>query len=185
MNETQEKLGAHEVATWLRRHPRFLQQFPDLALSLVVPREEGSASSLASYQLEVLREKNRELSRRLQELFGTAQENERLSVRMHQLTLGLMRQTSAADVQLAGRALRHQRQIGVEDVGHASANHTADRHAAEAFFQLLGRQTGQGHDHSFGRAVGVEKQARLECRANPRQVLASQGFAAGDAHAHR
>ena len=85
MSETTEKLGAHEVAAWLRRHPRFLQQFPDLALSLVVPREEGSASSLASYQLEVLRDKNRELSRRLQELFGNAQENERLSVRTHQL----------------------------------------------------------------------------------------------------
>ncbi|HEY0502851.1 MAG TPA: DUF484 family protein [Lysobacter sp.] len=97
MTETVEKLGAHEVAAWLRRHPRFLQQFPDLALSLVVPREEGSASSLASYQLEVLRDKNRELSRRLQELFGNAQENERLSVRTHQLTLALMRQDSAAD----------------------------------------------------------------------------------------
>jgi uncharacterized protein YigA (DUF484 family) len=97
MNETQEKLGAHEVAAWLRRHPRFLQQFPDLAVTLVVPREEGSAASLASYQLEVLRDKNRELARRLQELFGNAQENERLSVRTHQLTLALMRQNSAAD----------------------------------------------------------------------------------------
>ena len=97
MNETQEKLGAHEVAAFLRRHPRFLQQFPDLALSMVVPREEGSAASLASYQLEVLRDKNRELSRRLQELFANAQENERLSVRTHQLTLALMRQKTAAD----------------------------------------------------------------------------------------
>jgi len=97
MNETQEKLGAHEVAAFLRRHPRFLQQFPDLAVSLVVPREEGSASSLASYQLEVLRDKNRELSRRLQDLFANAQENERLSVRTHQLTLALMRQKSPAD----------------------------------------------------------------------------------------
>ena len=97
MNETQEKLGAHEIAAWLRRHPRFLQQFPDLAVTLVVPREEGSAASLASYQLEVLRDKNRELSRRLQELFGNAQENERLSVRTHQLTLALMRQDSPAD----------------------------------------------------------------------------------------
>jgi uncharacterized protein YigA (DUF484 family) len=97
MNETQEKLGAHEVAAFLRRHPRFLQQFPDLAVSLVVPREEGSAASLASYQLEVLRDKNRELSRRLQDLFANAQENERLSVRTHQLTLALMRQKSPAD----------------------------------------------------------------------------------------
>lgn len=92
-----EKMGAHEVATWLRRHPSFLQQFPDLALTLVVPREQGSAASLASYQLEILRDKNRELNRRLHELFGNAQENERLAVRTHQLTLALMKQNSAAD----------------------------------------------------------------------------------------
>ena len=97
MSETQETLSAHEVAAWLRRHPQFLRQFPDLAISLVVPRDEGPAASLASYQLDVLRDKNRELARRLQDLFGNAQENERLAVRTHQLTLQLLRQDSAAD----------------------------------------------------------------------------------------
>ena len=92
-----DKIGAHEIAAWLRRHPTFLQQFPDLALSLVVPRDQGPAASLASYQLEILRDKNRELSRRLHELFGNAQENERLAVRTHQLTLALMKQRSGAD----------------------------------------------------------------------------------------
>lgn len=87
----------HEVAAYLRRHPRFLSQFPDLALSLVVPRDEGQATSLASYQLEVLRDKNRELNRRLQELFTNAQDNERLAVRTHQQALRLMRTTSAAE----------------------------------------------------------------------------------------
>ncbi len=96
-NDSTEKLGAHEVAAWLRRHPTFLQQFPDLALSLVVPREDGSAASLASYQLEILREKNRELGHRLHELSANALENERLAVRTHQLTLVLMKQTNAAD----------------------------------------------------------------------------------------
>jgi uncharacterized protein YigA (DUF484 family) len=96
MIETTEKLGAHEVAAWLRRHPTFLKQFPDLAVSLVVPREDGPAASLASYQLDVLRDKNRELARRLQELFGNAQENERLAVRTHQLALNLMRQDTPA-----------------------------------------------------------------------------------------
>jgi len=51
-NDTTEKLGAHEVAAWLRRHPTFLQQFPDLALTLVVPRDNGPTASLASYQLD-------------------------------------------------------------------------------------------------------------------------------------
>jgi uncharacterized protein YigA (DUF484 family) len=64
---------------------------------MIVPREEGPAASLASYQLEVLRDKNRELTRRLHELFGNAQENERLAVRTHQLTLALLKQGNAAD----------------------------------------------------------------------------------------
>ena len=97
MSETLEKIGAHEVAAWVRRHPGVLKQFPDLALTLVVPREDGPTASLASYQLEVLRDKNRELSRRLADLAANAQINERLAVRTHQLTLALMRQTTAAD----------------------------------------------------------------------------------------
>src|SRR3546814_793043 len=96
MSETAEKLGAHEVAAWLRLHPKFLQQFPDLAISMVVPREEGPAASLASYQLEVLRDKNRELTQRLHDLYAIAQENERLAVQTQQLTLNLLRQDSAA-----------------------------------------------------------------------------------------
>jgi uncharacterized protein YigA (DUF484 family) len=97
MNDTVEKIGAHEVAAWLRRHPTFLKQFPDLALTMVVPRDDGPTASLARYPLEVLRDKNRELSRRLADLGANAQINERLAVRTHQLTLALMRQTSAAD----------------------------------------------------------------------------------------
>jgi uncharacterized protein len=75
----------------LRRHPQFLQQYPDLALSLELPKDSGKTASLASYQLDVLRDKNRELNRRLNELFTNAQENERLTVRTHQLTLALLR----------------------------------------------------------------------------------------------
>ena len=29
MSDSLEKIGAHEVAAWLRRHPGFLKQFPD------------------------------------------------------------------------------------------------------------------------------------------------------------
>lgn len=97
MSPQDEKHGGHEVAAWLRRHPDFLKQFPDLAVSLQVPKENGSTASLASYQLDVLRDKNRELNRRLRELFANAEENERLAVRAHQLTLHLLQQASAAD----------------------------------------------------------------------------------------
>ena len=84
-------LTAMEVASYLRRHPDFLNEFPDIALALVLPREHGQAASLASYQLDVLRDKNRELNRRLHELIEIAHENETLMVRVHTLTLALMR----------------------------------------------------------------------------------------------
>ena len=87
-------LTAMEVASYLRRHPEFLGEFPDLALALVLPREQGSAASLASYQLDVLRDKNRELNRRLHELIEIAHENQLLMVRVHTLTLALMRATT-------------------------------------------------------------------------------------------
>lgn len=97
MSETaRRELEADEIAAWLREHPRFFLHFPDVALQVELPRENGAATSLASYQLDVLREKNRELNRRLQELFANANENERLTVRTHQLTLALLRANDLA-----------------------------------------------------------------------------------------
>jgi len=90
-------LNAMEVASYLRRHPEFLKDFPDIALTLHVPREQGATTSLASYQLEVLRDKNRDMSRRLHELIEIAAENEQLMVRVHSLTVGLMRENTLAD----------------------------------------------------------------------------------------
>lgn len=90
-------LSAMEVASYLRRHPEFLGEFPDIALALLVPREQGSTTSLASYQLEVLRDKNRELNHRLHELIEIAHENEQLMVRVHSLTVALMRERTFGD----------------------------------------------------------------------------------------
>ena len=86
-----DELAAQVVRGLLEKTGVDYEQFPDLAVTLVVPKDGGASTSLASYQLEVLREKNRELTRRLHELFGNAQENERLAVRTHQLSLALMR----------------------------------------------------------------------------------------------
>jgi hypothetical protein len=99
MNDPSAKreLGDLEVAAFLRRNPDFLIQFPDLALVLKMPRQLGDTTSLASYQLDVLRDKNRSLNRRLQELIAIASENEQLVVRVHALTLALMRASSLAE----------------------------------------------------------------------------------------
>lgn len=91
------EVTAFEVANFLRRNPDFLSGFPELTLSLRIPRTEGPTTSLASYQLDVLRDKNRALNRRLQELIAIAGDNEQLVGRVHALTLALMRARGASD----------------------------------------------------------------------------------------
>jgi hypothetical protein len=87
------ELTPTDVATYLRRNPDFLMDFPELALALKMPRQLGTTTSLASYQLEILRDKNRAINRRLNELIAIASENEQLMARVHAFTLSLMRAT--------------------------------------------------------------------------------------------
>ena len=82
---------ARVVAAYLKRHPEFLSEYPDLAAKLTMPREQGAVSSLAVYQLQSLRDKNAELERRLAELIEIAAENEKLMERVHSLTVALLR----------------------------------------------------------------------------------------------
>ncbi|TLY51770.1 MAG: DUF484 family protein [Gammaproteobacteria bacterium] len=107
MSDAGHALTPNEIASYLRRHPAFLHDYPDLALTLTPPREEGKTTSLASYQLEVLRDKNRELGRRLVDLSAIAIENEELVQRVHALTVSSMREaTLAASVRRVVGSLR-------------------------------------------------------------------------------
>jgi uncharacterized protein YigA (DUF484 family) len=84
---------ARVVAAYLKRHPEFLSEYPELAAKLTMPpREQGGAvASLAVYQMQSLRDKNAELERRLAELIEIAAENEKLMERVHALTVALLR----------------------------------------------------------------------------------------------
>ena len=82
---------ARVVAAYLKHHPDFLRDYPELAAQLKMPHEKGPVASLATYQLQHLREKNAELERRLADLIAIAAENEELMGRVHALTVALLR----------------------------------------------------------------------------------------------
>lgn len=88
---TEQTLQPDQVAAYLRRHPGFLADYPELAAQLTMPREQGAAASLAVYQLQSLRDKNADLETRLAELIAIAADNERLMKRVHELTVALLR----------------------------------------------------------------------------------------------
>jgi len=78
------------VATYLRKNPEFLEEFPDVLETLYLNHSSGVAVSLIERQVNQLRLKNQDLSRQLNRLVHVAAENEQLMTRLHQLTLELM-----------------------------------------------------------------------------------------------
>ncbi len=78
------------VANFLRKHPNFLKNNPEVLESQQLLHNSGVAASLIERQVKLLRDKNEELNRQLNRLIHVASENEQLMSRLHQLTMELM-----------------------------------------------------------------------------------------------
>jgi len=86
------------VAEYLRKHPLFFDEHPELLTEIEVPHDSGKAISLVERQLMALRQENRQLKENFTELVDIAKENESLSRRLHALTLQMMGANSIAEV---------------------------------------------------------------------------------------
>lgn len=77
------------VVEYLRANPDFFSRHPGLLEQLVIPHACGQAVSLVEYQVSVLRDQIHDMRRRMHLLVGNARDNEKLSQRLHRLTLML------------------------------------------------------------------------------------------------
>ena len=92
-NETDQNYSTvtkSDVIAYLEAHPDFFSQHPEILSEMEVPHNSGNAVSLVERQVQVLREQNQQMSKRLHELIEIARQNEELAQRMHQLSLTLM-----------------------------------------------------------------------------------------------
>jgi uncharacterized protein YigA (DUF484 family) len=78
------------VASYLRKHPDFLNNNPDVLEVLELSHQSGPAVSMIERQVEQLRASNEDMSKQLKRLIRVASENEKLMSRLHALTLELM-----------------------------------------------------------------------------------------------
>lgn len=84
-------LRDEDVVRHLKAHPDFLLAHPEALASVSVPDPHGGrAISLHERQLEVLREKNRAMERRLSELIRVGQENEAIGEKLLNWTRQLL-----------------------------------------------------------------------------------------------
>jgi uncharacterized protein len=89
----QDILNDTSVADYLQTYPDFFERNLGVLAKLRLPhvREGGSTISLVERQVEVLRERNQSLDRKLKELVDVARSNDALADRIHRLSQRLIR----------------------------------------------------------------------------------------------
>lgn len=100
MNEAKEQtsveatLDEAAVVEHLQQHADFLQRHPDVLAAQAVSHDSGAAASLIERQVGVLRDNNRQLQSRLNELIEMARGNEQRVTRLNSIAKALL---AAAD----------------------------------------------------------------------------------------
>jgi uncharacterized protein YigA (DUF484 family) len=88
-----DALSDLSVADYLQTHADFFERNAPLLMKLRLPhlRDAGATVSLVERQVEVLRERNQSLERKLKELVDVARANDTLADRIHRLSQRLIR----------------------------------------------------------------------------------------------
>ena len=83
-------MKADDVAQYLQDNPQFFDTYAEILAGIRIPHPYGGRTvSLSERQMLTLREKNKELDKKLQEMLEFASENEALQNKVHQFTLAL------------------------------------------------------------------------------------------------
>ena len=86
------------VIDFLQKNPEVLMSYPEVFTALSIPHHGGDIASLVERQLKILRNDNRKLKMKLEELVKIARENEELNQRFHRLSLELLNTEQLDDV---------------------------------------------------------------------------------------
>jgi uncharacterized protein len=88
-----EDINDASVAEYLQTYPDFFERNTPLLIKLRLPhlRDVGATVSLVERQVEVLRERNQSLERKLKDLVDVARSNDALADRIHRLSQRLIR----------------------------------------------------------------------------------------------
>lgn len=125
MNEAQEQTNSMEttldeeaVVEYLQQHADFLQRHPDVLAEQAVAHDSGAAASLIERQVGILRDNNRQLQARLNELIEMARGNEQRVTRLNNIAKALLAaHDAAAFAQALAACIKREMQVGATFVG--------------------------------------------------------------------
>jgi hypothetical protein len=98
-------MDASAVAEYLKQHPEFFENYADAVAEIFVPHPHGGhAIPIAERQILALRDRTRELERRLGEMIRHGADNDVISEKLHRSTLALF---AARDIETTLAVLAH------------------------------------------------------------------------------
>ena len=84
-------MKSEEVAQYLQNNPQFFEEYADLMSHMVIPHPHGGrAISITERQMLTLRDKNRQLEGKMDELLQFGEENDVISEKMHRLAVAII-----------------------------------------------------------------------------------------------
>ncbi|MEC8076371.1 MAG: DUF484 family protein [Pseudomonadota bacterium] len=86
----QTSLSDQAVLNFLRQSPDFFLRHPSALSELSLPHESGQAVSLIERQIDILRERNMTMRRRMNELLHAARSNDEIFAKTRSLNLALL-----------------------------------------------------------------------------------------------
>jgi uncharacterized protein YigA (DUF484 family) len=93
-------MRAEEVARYLQDNPQFFEDHADTLAQINLPHPHGGRTvSLSERQLLALREKNKELEKKLRELIAFAEDNDALQRKVHEFVIALFAARDLATLQ--------------------------------------------------------------------------------------
>jgi uncharacterized protein YigA (DUF484 family) len=96
-------MDANQVASYLKSHPEFFEQYAELLSRIHIPSPHGGkAISITERQIGNLRERVKQLETKMAELIRFGEENDAIGGKMHRLSVALQ---GAADLAAALRIL--------------------------------------------------------------------------------
>ena len=90
MTSAIDPVSDESVIAFLRDDPSFFDRHANILSDLNLPHESGQAVSLIERQVAILRERNMQMRRRMNELMQSAKDNDVLFAKTRTLTLELL-----------------------------------------------------------------------------------------------
>jgi uncharacterized protein YigA (DUF484 family) len=159
-------MRAEEVAQYLQNNPQFFEEHVETLAQINLPHPHGGRTiSLSERQMIALREKNKELEKKLREMITFAQDNDSLQHKVHEFVVSLFAARDLATLQeLVPRLLRdifsvphttlnlwqtNPPSAEVLAFAEAQAQPVCLHHAAHDTAKWFGERAGQLHSYAY------------------------------------